>query len=298
MERSAVGRSVLFVVLVISIVLTGQSTFGATTECRASPGPPAAQGMHWYYRVDRANNRNCWYLQSAGMQVRSREIIPLSKPRPQIVAKQSLAPSQEIDIQTSPAQPATAAGVVMEPSEPAMDAPSEAHFTARWPDLSASVDLGASDFAPPPTEYATEHALPHSDEPMLSTQVAPPDAISRLPHKSTTVIKFWSVFIAGAIRIIAFGGLLKLTRVLSSFLARPRLRSELGDGSEMSLSELMQALRRVDETFQATETRSYSPRKLFTSERTQKREHVDRRAHSAFPRLIRDYARTRRPVHL
>src|SRR6516162_8495062 len=108
MERSALGRSALFVVLVASIALTGQSTFGGMTECRGSPGPPAAQGMHWYYRVDRTNNRPCWYLQSAGLQVRSHEIVPVSKPRPEVLVEPSLAPSQKDDVQTSPSQPPTA----------------------------------------------------------------------------------------------------------------------------------------------------------------------------------------------
>jgi len=288
MERSALGRSILVVaVLVVSIAFTGQSTFGETTGCRASPGPPAAQGMHWYYRVDRANNRHCWYLQAAGLQVRSHEIVPLSKPQPQIVAEQPLEQSQKDDFQTSPSQPATAEGVLIEPRD------SAEHFTARWPDLPASVDLGASDLAPPASDYDSEHALPHSEEPVSSTQVVPPETISQLPHKSTNAPMFGSVFIGGAISVILFGGLLKLTRVLSSFLARPRLESELEYGYEMSLSELMQALRRVDETFEAAETRPYSPRKpreLFADERAPKRDHLDRRAHSALPRLIRGHA--------
>jgi len=333
MERSALGRSALFVVLVASIALTGQSTFGGMTECRGSPGPPAAQGMHWYYRVDRTNNRPCWYLQSAGLQVRSHEIVPVSKPRPEVLVEPSLAPSQKDDVQTSPSQPPTAEGVLIQRGEPPigtpveahftarwpdlpalvdLDAPdfappssdysgehalphserpvlSEPHFTARWPDLPASVDLGASDFAPP-TEYSGEHALPYSEQPVLSTQVVLPDTISRLPHKSANGIKFGSVFIAGAISVILFRGLLKFIRVLSSSLGRVRLKSKLDDGSEINLSELMWALRRVDDTLKRAETRSYSPRKPFelvAHERAPQREHLDRRPQSAPARLIR-----------
>jgi hypothetical protein len=256
MERLAPGRSVLFVVLVVGIALTGQSTFGATTECSASPGPPAAQGMHWYYRVDRTNNRHCWYLQSAGMQVRSHELIPLSKPRPQIVGEQPLASSQEDDVQKSLSQPVTAEGVLIEPNEPPLGAPLAAHFAARWLDLPPAADLDT--YAVSRSDYAGQHAS-SSKQPMLSTRLVAPETISQLPQKSTNALKFGSVFIAGAISMILLGGLLKLTRVLPSSLPRPRLRSELDDGSEMSLSELMRALRRVDETFKAAETRPYSP---------------------------------------
>jgi hypothetical protein len=289
--------------------------------------------MHWYYRVDRTNNRHCWYLQSAVLQVRSHESVALSKPRSQVVTEPSLAPSQEDEVQTSLSQPSTAEGVITPSSEPPIGAPTEAHFTARWPDLPASVDLGG-DFALPPSDYSGEHALPHSEQPVLSeahfnarwpdfpasvdlgtshfapplsdhsaenalphserpvlsTQADLPDTISRLPHTSARGIKFASVFIAGAISIILFGGLLKLFRVFSSFLGRLSLKSKLGDGSEISLSELMWALQRADDTLKGSETRSYLPRKprdLAAHERVPKPEHFDRRPQSARARLIR-----------
>jgi hypothetical protein len=274
MKRSALKRSALFVVLVASLALTGQSTFGQTIECRASPGPPAAPGMHWYFRVDRTNNRHCWYLQSADTQVRSHEIVPLSKPRPQIVAERSLGPSQKDNLQTSPLRPAMAERALIEPSEPPVGVPSAAHFTARWLDLPASVDLGAHDFAPPRRDYAIEQVSPHSEELMLSTRLVAPDTISQLPHTSTNAVKFGSVFIAGAISVILFGTLLKLSRMLSSSLRGPRLKIEVEDSSEISLSELMRALRRVDETLKAAETRHYSPlkpRELVADKRAKRR---------------------------
>jgi hypothetical protein len=40
LERSALWRSGLFIVLVASIALTAKSTFGATTECRPALGRP------------------------------------------------------------------------------------------------------------------------------------------------------------------------------------------------------------------------------------------------------------------
>jgi hypothetical protein len=150
--------------------------------------------MHWYYRVDRTNNRYCWYLQSAGLQVRSHEIVPVSNPRPQIVAEQSRA-SPQLDSTTSPSQ------------EP-IGAPST-HFTARWLDLPASIDLGTYDFATARSDYAGEHASPHSEEPMLSARAAASETISQLPHKSTNVLKFGSLFVAGAISVVLFVGLFK-----------------------------------------------------------------------------------------
>jgi hypothetical protein len=34
----------------------------AAGDCLAGPSRPPAQGGHWYYRFDQANNRKCWYL--------------------------------------------------------------------------------------------------------------------------------------------------------------------------------------------------------------------------------------------
>jgi hypothetical protein len=206
--------------------------------------------MHWYYRLDRANNRHCWYLQAAGMQVRSHEIVPLLTPRPQIVADQSLAPLQKEDPQTSLSQPATAADVFIESGVPTIDSPSAANFSGRWPNISASVDSGGSGFAQLPHDSAGEDASARSEELALSTQLAPAETISRFPHKATAA-KFWIVFIGGAISVILFGELLKLIHVLSRSLGWCRLKTELDDGPKMSLGELMQALRRVDEIFEA-----------------------------------------------
>ena len=34
----------------------------AANECLAAPNAPSPKGSHWYYRLDRANQRKCWYL--------------------------------------------------------------------------------------------------------------------------------------------------------------------------------------------------------------------------------------------
>jgi hypothetical protein len=34
-------------------------------DCRAAPGDDTPPGQHWYYRLDHATRRQCWYLRSA-----------------------------------------------------------------------------------------------------------------------------------------------------------------------------------------------------------------------------------------
>jgi hypothetical protein len=62
----------LFFLLPAAAVLTTQATVveAASEECRAKPDSPAPKGSHWYYRVDRLNQRHCWYLSSGESRVR------------------------------------------------------------------------------------------------------------------------------------------------------------------------------------------------------------------------------------
>src|ERR1700756_1708450 len=62
-----------FVLMPAIVLLTVYSSVAESTAetCRSSPGSSAPPGLHWYYRVDRANNRHCWYLHAQGLQTHS-----------------------------------------------------------------------------------------------------------------------------------------------------------------------------------------------------------------------------------
>jgi hypothetical protein len=59
------------VALVVAFLGSGLSvcvpvdTAGAD-DCVPAPNSPAPQGSHWYYHLDRANQRKCWYLRAPG----------------------------------------------------------------------------------------------------------------------------------------------------------------------------------------------------------------------------------------
>jgi hypothetical protein len=40
----------------------------AADECLSGPKGPAPKGSHWYYRVDRATKKNCWYVRAESKQ--------------------------------------------------------------------------------------------------------------------------------------------------------------------------------------------------------------------------------------
>ena len=133
MQRSMLGRATLVVVIVVAtIALTGESSFSETIQCRTSPGAPAPQGMHWYYRVDRTNNRHCWYTQSAALPVHSQRNGMPSNPTPHI-ARERISASLQTD-PTALSQLATAEAASIDAPAPSVSERT-ANFTARWSDL-------------------------------------------------------------------------------------------------------------------------------------------------------------------
>src|SRR5215472_7366998 len=81
---SIVRSRILLVGLVLTpaaLVATGYSSHGEAKgdDCKAKPDSSSPAGMHWYYRVDRGNNRHCWYLHEQGMRVHS-QIESRSRP--------------------------------------------------------------------------------------------------------------------------------------------------------------------------------------------------------------------------
>ena len=63
------GRTAKFVSVVVASVLAGiplaTISYGATPaadDCLSGPKDPAPNGSRWYYRIDHATKRHCWYL--------------------------------------------------------------------------------------------------------------------------------------------------------------------------------------------------------------------------------------------
>ena len=59
-------KSIVSTVFIVHIVAAGiagivGSAAQAADECRGAPSGPSAKGQHWFYRVDRASHRKCWY---------------------------------------------------------------------------------------------------------------------------------------------------------------------------------------------------------------------------------------------
>ncbi len=87
----------------------------AADDCLTEPNLRAAQGGHWYYRVDRARNRNCWYLRqphaeaapAASPQAQSPPRSAAHTASPSWISRLTLtfAPASAAQQQETPAEP-------------------------------------------------------------------------------------------------------------------------------------------------------------------------------------------------
>jgi hypothetical protein len=69
--------------LALTILPTG-TLQAVEDDCIDAPNAQAPQGSHWYYRLDRANQRKCWYL--APKRKTSQKVAPVEKPIVQSIA--------------------------------------------------------------------------------------------------------------------------------------------------------------------------------------------------------------------
>src|SRR5262249_35059346 len=92
-ERSVLLASVTFVFFVIAGLAAKPTHAAATDDCLSRPNSPAPQGQHWYYRIDHANNRQCWRLGREGLRVQKSESKAEAVPAP--VARPAVPPQAQ-----------------------------------------------------------------------------------------------------------------------------------------------------------------------------------------------------------
>ena len=212
-------RAAKFVSAIVASVLAGTSLAAislnaarAADDCLEAPNAETPQGSHWYYRIDRATKRHCWYLRAEGetpAQTAASSSAAPAKP----VAPTAAAPMQrsvadaraELPPQTNidPAQrnggavPASANPAVGQDSKataPGANAP-QSVVASRWLDRAAmSSTLGlqpapsqtAANAPPDPQADSSRSDSPQSDsrQPDSSQSdaaAAPPPAAAVVP---------------------------------------------------------------------------------------------------------------------
>jgi hypothetical protein len=95
--RTAKFVSAIFASLLAGMPLTtiSHGAVPAADDCLSKPKGLAPEGSHWYYRIDRARNRHCWYL---GDQ---REKLSRAKPQNSAPIADPASPQNETATQRS-----------------------------------------------------------------------------------------------------------------------------------------------------------------------------------------------------
>jgi hypothetical protein len=129
-QTGSLAPGALLVALAVAIPAAGP--VHAAADCAATPGSPAPQGSHWYYRTDHATGRKCWYVSPEGRKGHGQvtqnptaraqpteELLPMSA-----TLGDRLTRSTPIEQSTTPTWPVTSAGNMqaVAPSPPSPDA--------------------------------------------------------------------------------------------------------------------------------------------------------------------------------
>lgn len=180
-ERSAMLASVMFAfVLIAGLVLQSTHSAGAE-ECIAKPNAPAPQGEHWYYRIDHANNRQCWRLGPEGLRVQ-KSAPQIEKPVAPAAAVQPPEPARPRRAETTGASVAAAARAeaAPEPNPTSTVLPLPFLDTPRMPDLPSSVQLAPQPEPVGRTQIASalDNTVPAEDNSASSNVSGAPAASS------------------------------------------------------------------------------------------------------------------------
>jgi hypothetical protein len=226
-NRTAKFVSAIFVSLLAGAALTTVShgAVPAADDCLAAPKGQTPSGGHWYYRVDRATKRHCWYVgdeKEKLSRVAPKNSAPSAEavsPRKETATQRSIAdahaelplPQTRVEQETSvtpwqpnPATAANAASVENNPRANARDVNTRLSVIAsRWPEQSGV----SSSASPGPTTG-------DSGEPVQSnSDAAPSSAVAEVTlaaadassEKQPGSIQMLLIIIAGA---LTFAGLI------------------------------------------------------------------------------------------
>ena len=153
-----------FAAAISAFSFISSTTAASAATCLSAPKPPAPEGKHWFYRLDRETNRKCWYVGSKDKDTRSK--AARSAPQP-----------EDADEPAAPQRPARGVTKAEPQSAPAMftrDASQVAPDSAPTPPPASPIVS-----APPPApsiSMAEQPAAPAGPIVQAQAQSEPPSA--------------------------------------------------------------------------------------------------------------------------
>jgi hypothetical protein len=168
------GRTAKFVSVIVASVLAGiplatisHGATPATEDCLSGPKDPAPNGGHWYYRIDHATKRHCWYLKGEKL---SQSAAPNSSTA-ETTTQRSIADAHaELPAQAAIEAPKRGDGLALAADATIATPAAETQRSAvasRWPEQSGTSSstvspstAANSGVAAPPDSDATPPAAP------------------------------------------------------------------------------------------------------------------------------------------
>ena len=215
-RRTAKFVSALFAGVLVGIPLATIS-HGATPaaeDCLSAPKDQAPRGSHWYYRIDHATKRHCWYLKDEKLsQNAAATPAPPAKPispNEAAATQRSIADAHaELPAQTTIEQPKRSAGFAPAIAADASIATPAAEtqrslIASRWPEQSGT----ASPTVSPSTADDSTVAAPSDLEATASptAAAAPLAAADASPEKTPGSIQMLLLVILGALALAGLIG--------------------------------------------------------------------------------------------
>jgi hypothetical protein len=185
-KRMTVLASAALAVLACALVLSVNSSSGqaAADNCIAKPNAAPPQGSHWYYRVDKAGNRRCWYLGPKD-----------AKPRQAWSPK----PQSALNPQPQPASQPVATATAATPAQLVARAANASATSSALPASADAVDGEPASAINGAGEHAGMH--PEDDVPLTVLTAADLDAAEALPGWSPKAAPKL-VYIAAALALL------------------------------------------------------------------------------------------------
>ena len=208
-RRTAKYVSALFAGMLAGIPLATMS-HGATPaaeDCVSGPKDQAPRGSHWYYRIDRATNRHCWYLKEEKLsQNAAANSAPSAKPvspNAEAATHRSIADAHaEFPAQTTIEQPKRSDGHAPAMAADASIATPAAEtqrslIASRWPEQSGT----GSPTVPPSTADQSDVTAPSDSDAMPSPipAAATLAVVDSSPEKTPGSVQTLLLVILGAL---------------------------------------------------------------------------------------------------
>jgi hypothetical protein len=180
LKPSSTGASVAALLVALGAVVGASVSRAAADECLSAPNGPAPKGQHWYYHLDRATQRKCWYVRAVTAPA---QVAPASSAQDESDSAPlpAAAPAADAMPVTGATAAATPHAAAREPA-PSDPSPPESAASAGQPQPPPDGLVDATDAAPAPAPVEPHISpAPTVDPDPVQNAAMPSHAPANLP---------------------------------------------------------------------------------------------------------------------